>query len=214
MLLPLLDDIKDAVAMAKSWLENSAPFLVSSSSMVSGSVSSLKLEVLKVCLVCRIYYIQKILINHDFANVIFVMQELVSHSKLLKISLDERRMLEMVLKNCDEWQQDANSALQDARCILSTDDIDDGKNGCLFGKVEHLATKMESITKAGLSLNFDFAEIPKLQNACSMLRWCSRALSFCTCAPSLEVVLNLYNPSICFFDISIFDSYAFLLIQG
>lgn len=57
MLLPLLDDIKDAVAMAKSWLENSAPFLVSSSSMVSGSVSSLKLEVLKVCLVCRIYYI-------------------------------------------------------------------------------------------------------------------------------------------------------------
>eukprot|EP00258_Populus_trichocarpa_P036652 XP_024452671.1 lysine-specific demethylase 5B isoform X1 [Populus trichocarpa] len=164
VLLPLLDDIKDAVAMAKSWLENSAPFLVSSSSMVSGSVSSLKLEVLK---------------------------ELVSHSKLLKISLDERRMLEMVLKNCDEWQQDANSALQDARCILSTDDIDDGKNGCLFGKVEHLATKMESITKAGLSLNFDFAEIPKLQNACSMLRWCSRALSFCTCAPSLEDVESL-----------------------
>ncbi|KAJ6703596.1 LYSINE-SPECIFIC DEMETHYLASE [Salix viminalis] len=164
VLLPSLDDIEDAVAMAKSWVENSAPFLVSSSSVISGSVSSLKLEVLK---------------------------GLVSHSKLLKVSLDERRMLEMVMKNCDEWQQDASSALQDARCILSTDLNDDGKYSCLLGKVEHLATRMESICKAGLSLSFDFAEIPKLQNACSMLRWCSRALSFCTCAPSLEDVESL-----------------------
>ncbi|KAJ6326770.1 hypothetical protein OIU78_013786 [Salix suchowensis] len=164
VLLPSLDDIEDAVAMAKSWLENSAPFLVSSSSVISGSVSSLKLEVLK---------------------------GLVSHSKLLKVSLDERRMLEMVMKNCDEWQQDASYALQDARCILSTDLNDDGKYSCLLGKVEHLATRMESICKAGLSLSFDFAEIPKLQNACSMLRWCSRALSFCTCAPSSEDVESL-----------------------
>ena len=92
-------------------LENSAPFLVSSSSMVSGSVSSLKLEVLRIFLVCRIYYLPKMLIDHDFANIISVMQELVSHAKLLKVSLDGRKMLEMVMKNYDEWQQDASSAL-------------------------------------------------------------------------------------------------------
>ena len=51
------------------------------------------------------------LIDHDFANIISVMQELVSHAKLLKVSLDGRKMLEMVMKNYDEWQQDASSAL-------------------------------------------------------------------------------------------------------
>ena len=188
MLLPSLDDIEDAVAMAKSWLENSAPFLVSSSPVISGSVSSLKLEVLKVCLVCRIYYLQKMLINHDFTNIIFVMQELVSHSKLLKVSLDERRMLEMVMKNCDEWQQDACSALQDARCILSTDLNDGGKYGCLFGKVEHLATRMESICKADLSLSFDFL---RFQNSRMHVQCCDGAPELFHSAPVLLWRLHL-----------------------
>lgn len=53
MLLSSLDVIKDAVATAKFWLNDSAPYLVSSSS--SGPGSSLKLEVLKVCLISRMH---------------------------------------------------------------------------------------------------------------------------------------------------------------
>jgi len=46
---------------------------------------------------------------------------------------------------------------------------------------------MESVTKSGLSLGFDFREIPELQGDCSALQWCKKALSFCSGAPSLEV---------------------------
>ncbi|KAJ9173612.1 hypothetical protein P3X46_016729 [Hevea brasiliensis] len=168
VILPTLNDVKDAVVMAKLWVKNSETFLGSSSRMESGTCSLLKLEDLK---------------------------DLVLQSKLLKITLDERRMLEIILKNCEEWKQVACNALQDAGCILSTSYVGDGKNSDLTMRIGLSVTRIESITKAGLSLGFDFLEIPKLQNACSMLQWCNRALSLCYAAPSFEDVESLLEAS-------------------
>ncbi|XP_012086902.1 lysine-specific demethylase 5B isoform X2 [Jatropha curcas] len=167
VILPSLEDVKDAVVVAKCWLKNSEAFL-RSSSVESGYCSLLKLEALK---------------------------ELILQSKLLKITLAEQRMLEMVLKNCEEWEQVASSALQDAGCILGTSFVGDGKTIDLTARIGHLVAQMESIIKAGISLGFDFLGLPELQNACSVLQWCSRALSFYYAAPSLEDVESLMETS-------------------
>lgn len=92
-------------------------------------------------------------------------------------------MLETVLKNCEEWEHEARSLLQDAGCIFGLSNIGD----CLISKMECIISKMESVSKSGLSLGFDFREIPELQGDCSALQWCKKALSFCSGAPSLEV---------------------------
>lgn len=47
MILPSLDEVKDAVSMAKSWLSRSQPFL-SCESTALGSSPSLEVETLKV----------------------------------------------------------------------------------------------------------------------------------------------------------------------
>ncbi|KAJ4850539.1 hypothetical protein Tsubulata_036378 [Turnera subulata] len=164
VILPSLNGIIDAVEKAKSWLQSSAAFLARTSSLVSVSCSSLKIELLK---------------------------ELVSRSKLLNIALPERKMLEMVLKNCEEWEQIASSALGDAVVLLDTSCIGDGKSRELATEIELLVTRMEVITKNGLSLGYDFLEIPKLLDACSKLQWCRRALSYCSGAPHFEDVQSL-----------------------
>ncbi|KAA8522400.1 hypothetical protein F0562_013239 [Nyssa sinensis] len=161
VILPSLDRIKDAVSMAESWLEKSRPFLSSALSVVHDSSSLLKVEALK---------------------------ELVSESKCLKVSMEERTLLQTVLKNCTEWEHNAHSLLYDAECLLNIDNIGDEITCGLILKIECQVVKVESIMKVGLSLGFDFGEIPKLQDACSTLQWCSKALSFCSIAPSLEEV--------------------------
>ncbi|XP_044485625.1 lysine-specific demethylase 5A isoform X2 [Mangifera indica] len=162
VVLPSLDNVQDAVSTAKSWLKKCMPFLAPTSS--EAPISLLKLEALK---------------------------ELVSQSKILKISLEEQGMLETVLKNCEEWQHHACSLLQNAECLLGMSNIGDALSNVLTSKIQHLLSSMESIIKAGSSLGFDFHEIPKLQNACSTLQWCNKALSFCSVAPSFEDVENL-----------------------
>uniref|UniRef100_A0A5B7BX15 Putative lysine-specific demethylase 5B isoform X4 n=1 Tax=Davidia involucrata TaxID=16924 RepID=A0A5B7BX15_DAVIN len=161
VILPSLDGIKDAVSMAKSWLEKSKPFLASALSVVPASSSLLKVGALK---------------------------ELVSESKCLKVSMEERTMLQTVLKNCTQWEHNAHSLLHDAECLLNIDNIGDEITRGLILKIECQVAKMESIMKAALSLGFNFGEIPKLQDACSTLQWCSKALSFCSSAPPLEEV--------------------------
>lgn len=47
MILPSLDEVKDAVSMAKSWLSRSQPFL-SRDSLALGSSPSLEIDTLKV----------------------------------------------------------------------------------------------------------------------------------------------------------------------
>lgn len=48
MILPSLNDVKDAVLIAKSWLKKSKPFLTSALSAAPASSSLLEFEVLKV----------------------------------------------------------------------------------------------------------------------------------------------------------------------
>ncbi|KAB1200329.1 Lysine-specific demethylase 5A [Morella rubra] len=161
VILPSLNDLNDAVLTAKSWLKKSEPVLMSALSAAPASSSLFEVEALK---------------------------ELVSQSKLLKISLEESRVLETVWKNCREWEHDAWSLLQDAGCILDSSDIGDGIRNCLISKMESIISKMQSRIKSGLSLCFDFREIPELQGACSTLKWCKKALSFCSGAPAFEDV--------------------------
>ena len=116
---------------------------------------------------------------------------LVSQSKLLKIFLEERRMLELVLKNCKLWECEASSLLDDSQCLFDLDNTVDGISSGLMFKVEDLIARIQSAITSGVSLGFDFKEISKLQASCSTLRWCKRALSFCDCSPSLEVTILL-----------------------
>ncbi|KAF7810274.1 lysine-specific demethylase rbr-2 [Senna tora] len=161
MILPSLNDIKEAILEANSWLMNSKPFLVSS---LHASDSLLKVEDL---------------------------QMLVSQSKLLRVSLKETRMLEIVLKNCNEWESDASSLLQDAQGVFELDDVVHGISSGLMSKVEGLIARVQSTTTSGLSLGFDFDKIPKLKATCSTLQWCKKILSFCNLSPSLEDVLEV-----------------------
>ncbi|PSS11412.1 Lysine-specific demethylase [Actinidia chinensis var. chinensis] len=160
-ILPSLGVVKDALSSAKSWLKLSEPFLVSNLSASPTSNSLLKVEDLK---------------------------ELVSQSNLLKIFLKEQSMLQTVLDSCIEWENNACSVLHSAACLLDSENIDDGITSGLLSKIEHQVTAMESIINAGFSLGLDFGEIPKLQDACSTLRWCFKALSFCSTVPQLEEV--------------------------
>ncbi|XP_052209867.1 lysine-specific demethylase JMJ17 isoform X2 [Diospyros lotus] len=160
-LLPSLGVVKEALSLANLWLEKAEPFLVSNISVRAASNSLLKFEDLK---------------------------ELVSQSKLLKISLRQLPMLQRVLDNCIKWENDARSSLYAVEHFLRNDNIDDGITSGLVSKIEQQVTAMESIIKAGLSLGLDFGEIPKLQDACSTLNWCLKTLSFCSAVPLLEEV--------------------------
>ncbi|EXB37360.1 Lysine-specific demethylase 5A [Morus notabilis] len=168
VILPSLNDVKEALSMAVSWLERANPFLVSCSPLLPVSSSLPKFEAL---------------------------QDLVSQSKLLKVSLKERRMVETVLKDCEEWKSDAGSLLQDASRLFDTTNICDGLTGGLISRIECLVTRIEFVKKTGLSFGFDLDEIPKLEDACSTLQWCEKALSFCSNAPSFEDVENLMKAS-------------------
>ncbi|TKY70948.1 Lysine-specific demethylase 5B [Spatholobus suberectus] len=161
VILPSLNDFKDALLEANSWLRNSKPYLISS---MCASNSVRKVEDL---------------------------QMLVSQSKHLKVSLEERGMLELALKNCRIWECEACSLLDAARCLFELDNSLHEINSGLMCKVEDLIARIQSAITSGVSLGFDFNEISKLQASCSTLQWCKRALSFCNCSPSLEDVLEV-----------------------
>ena len=96
-------------------------------------------------------------------------------------------MLQTVLDSCIEWENDTCTTLHSAACFLDSENIDDGITSGLLSKIEQQVIAMESTIKAGFSLGLDFGEIPKLQDTCSTLRWCFKALSFCSAVPQLEV---------------------------
>ncbi|KVH95386.1 ARID/BRIGHT DNA-binding domain-containing protein [Cynara cardunculus var. scolymus] len=115
-----------------------------------------------------------------------ILQELVSESKLLKIYLKERSLLENVLHNYMELEHNACSALHDAESLLNILDVSEMSSD-LISKIEDQVAKMESIMKAELSLRFDFLVIPKLRETCAILHWCFKALTFRAVDPTLKV---------------------------
>ncbi|KAM5572478.1 lysine-specific demethylase JMJ17 [Rosa sericea] len=164
--LPSLLDVKEALSKAMAWLSRSEPFLVHCSSLESGSSSLLKVDTLK---------------------------ELISESKNLKVSMKEIKILETVLMNCEEWEHDACSLLQDTRCLLDMTTVGEGISEGLISKIENLLARIGSMENTGLSLTFDFVELSKLKDACSLLQWCKKAISFCSAAPTLEDVESLMS---------------------
>lgn len=122
-----------------------------------------------------------------------MLQELVSQSKLLKVSLKERRLLETVLRNCEEWEHGACSLLQDIWCLLNMTQNGDGVISGVISEIEHLVTRIESTKNTGLSLGFDLNEIPKLEDACNTLQWCRKALFFCSVLPPYKVLFVFSN---------------------
>ncbi|CAL9030117.1 unnamed protein product [Prunus brigantina] len=164
--LPSLLDVKDTLSKAMAWLRSSEPFLVTCSPLVPASSSLLNVDTLK---------------------------ELVSESKCINVSLKEKTMLETVLMNCEEWKHDACSLLQDISCLFDMRISGDGIRDGLISKIESLVKRIESMENTGLSLAFDFDELAKLKDVCSMLQWCKKALSFCSGAPSFEDVDSLMN---------------------
>ncbi|CAN4077732.1 unnamed protein product [Withania somnifera] len=159
VILPSFDEVKGAVSMAKSWLSRSQPFL-SHDCMALGSSPPLEVETLKI---------------------------LVSESKLLKLSLRESLMIQTLLDTCTRWEQDACSVLHDTEWLLNVEKLDYEILSSL-GKIEKQIQAIDSVVEAGQGLGFKFDMVPKLQDACSTLRWCFRALSFATAIPTLEEV--------------------------
>lgn len=115
------------------------------------------------------------------------MQDLVAESKLLKVSLKELAKLQSLLRDCEAWENDALSLLESAECLFNMQDIGIEITNGLSIKIDGVLDRINIATTAGLSLGFDFVEIPKLQNAYSTLQWCLKALSFCSSTPFLEV---------------------------
>ncbi|WCJ18424.1 transcription factor jumonji (jmjC) domain-containing protein [Euphorbia peplus] len=63
------------------------------------------------------------------------LKELTMQSKSLKITLEERRMLDMVLRQCEMWKHIACYALKDAVHILGTSCVTDGVNDSLTSRI-------------------------------------------------------------------------------
>ena len=137
--------------------------------------------------------------DSPFFDIIYdILQDLVSQSKLLKVSLKERSMLETVLRDCDEWKNDASSLLQETAQLFDVADICDGSVGIITSRTDCLVARIESVIKKGFSFGFDLDEIPKLKDACSALHWCKNALSFCSGAPSFKVTNLSYDDMMSF----------------
>ncbi|XP_047341100.1 lysine-specific demethylase 5B [Impatiens glandulifera] len=159
--LPSLDNIKDALSMANSWLLKSKTFLSSDIPAVPSSASLLKIECLK---------------------------DLISESQYLKISLKEPSKLQEILNNCVQWEQNASLLLHDAISLLDIKCISDGTAVSLGSVIEKHVCAVESSINVGTSLGFDLSGVTRLQEACSVLCWCSKTLSFCSISPKLEEV--------------------------
>ncbi|KAK4802792.1 hypothetical protein SAY86_000995 [Trapa natans] len=159
--LPSIGDVLDAITTARSWLKKSKPFLNYASSAMRFSGSLLNIGALK---------------------------ELAAESRYLKIYLEERKTIETLLKNFEEWEMEAGSLLQSLECLFHMNDFVPAVTGAVLCKIEGLLMSADAVVRHGLSFGMDFPEIPKLQNAQLKLQWCHDVLSLSSGCPSaLEV---------------------------
>ncbi|KAK9144894.1 hypothetical protein Sjap_004797 [Stephania japonica] len=156
--LPSLGDVQSILSVAQSWLKRSEPFLAPAG---DASKSLLKVEALK---------------------------DLVDDSKLLKVVIEEPKLLEAILKKCKCWEDHSHALLECAEDLVDSHDFEDGLTDGLVFKLEDLCNRIQSTIEAGISLGFDFSEIPTLESAFSKLNWCFKALFLCSGAPLLEMI--------------------------
>ncbi|KAL1192038.1 Lysine-specific demethylase JMJ17 [Cardamine amara subsp. amara] len=167
--LPSRKGIENTILSAETWLKKSEPFLFAASSMSSSLCSLLELPVLK---------------------------DLVSQSKSLNVQLQEPRILETLLVNCDRWQCDNHHLLQETEGLLNNAKIDDVMDIKILPKVMDLMTRVESARKYGLSLGLNFDELPKLQAASLKLGWCCKTITLSSSSPSSELLEDIGKPSL------------------
>ncbi|KAL8498431.1 hypothetical protein ACS0TY_021673 [Phlomoides rotata] len=158
---PSLFDVEFAVSTAKEWLVKCKAFLTQDSSILPASEFSPQIDVLK---------------------------GLVLESEDLKVYVEECAMLREVLKKSVEWEQDANYLLQNTENLWNIDIIGEGITSCLVPRLEHQVLLIETAMQAGVSLGPQFSLIQKLQDACSMLKWCIKAISFSSNIPTCKEV--------------------------
>ncbi|CAL9237595.1 unnamed protein product [Arabidopsis halleri] len=167
--LPSLKGIENTISSAETWLQNSEPFLSATSSMASTPCSLLELPVLK---------------------------DLVTQSKSLNVQLQEPRILETLLLNCERWQCDNHQLLQETEDLLDNAKIDDGMHNNILLKILDLITRVDSARKSGLSLGLNFDELPKLQTASLKLGWCCKTITLSSSSPSSELLEDVGKPSL------------------
>lgn len=121
------------------------------------------------------------------------LQDLVTQSKSLNVQLQEPRILETLLLNCERWQCDNHQLLQETEDLLDNAKIDDGMHNNILPKILDLITRVDSARKSGLSLGLNFDELPKLQTASLKLGWCCKTITLSSSSPSSEVQIDLLN---------------------
>lgn len=112
-------------------------------------------------------------------------------SEHLKVYLEECSLLERVLKKGIEWEHESCSLLQNAENLWHVNIVGEVTAGCLIPRLEHHVLSVETAVKAGVSLGLEFNLIPKLQDVCSTLKWCSRVLSCSSLVPTHQVIYLL-----------------------
>lgn len=112
-------------------------------------------------------------------------------SEDLKVYLEECSLLEKVLKKVSEWEQEASSLLQDAENLWLVHIVGEGTASSLKPRLEHHVHSIENAVAAGVSLDLKLNMVPKLQDACSMLKWCIRIICFSSVVPTHKVILFL-----------------------
>lgn len=118
------------------------------------------------------------------------MQDLVAQSKSLSVQLQEPRILETLLRNCERWQCDNHQLLQDTEDLLATAKTDDGKHSTILPEIMDLITRVASARTSGLSLGLNLEELPKLQTASLKLGWCYETILLGSSSPSPEVQIE------------------------
>ncbi|XP_010418373.1 PREDICTED: lysine-specific demethylase 5A-like isoform X1 [Camelina sativa] len=167
--LPSLKGIEKTISSTETWLQKSEPFLSATSSVASSPCSVLELPVLK---------------------------DLVSQSKSLSVQLQEPRVLETLLLNCERWQCDNHQLLQETKDLLDTAKIDDGMHSNILPKIMDLITRVDSARESGLALGLNFDELPKLRAASLKLGWCSKTITLTSSLPSSELLKDVGKPSL------------------
>lgn len=107
----------------------------------------------------------------------------------LKVHLEERSLLERVMKKGIEWEQESSSLLQNVENLWHVNIAGEGVASSLIPRLEHHVLSIDTAIKAGVSLGLEFNMIPKLRDVFSMLKWCISVISFSSLVPAYEVIL-------------------------